>query len=658
MILSNLADKKVSDVNDAFLHATGYTRAELIGKTNVDLNIFIDLQKLKMIGQLIQEQKSVRDFEVQIRTRDGAIRDVLFCGEVISSHGKKLFLSVMIDITAIKQAELDLVRVNENLALETDRANAMAAQAKEANTAKSTFLATMSHEIRTPMNGVIGMTSLLLDTHLTEEQQHYAQVIKSCGDSLLALINDILDFSKIEAGKLHIEEIDFNLLSIMESCSTAYEFEAQKKGLSVISTIGPNVNLLLTGDPARLRQILTNLTGNALKFSEKGNIEINCTLESELDESCVLCFSIKDSGIGIAKEKQHLLFNSFSQTDNSITKKYGGTGLGLAISKKLCEMMGGSIGVESDLGAGATFWFTIQFRKQKKDKIVSSNPVSVNRHNSVTAENQHTTNLHNTKILLAEDVPTNQEVAIGILNKFGYNSVTACANGHEVIHALEKSEFDLILMDIQMPEMDGLQTTVIIRDCGSSVLQHSIPIIAMTANAMKDDHEACLLVGMNDYIAKPIVPQILADTIKKWLPPNNNQTTSQAQVLNKSINDTTFNKAVFDFDGLMERLMDDVGLIKDITEIFISDMPNQIFKLKQDLIDNDCRNVEIEAHSIKGAAGNIGVGEFCAIAGQIEEAGKARDLKAVSILIPELEKRFLTAINEIRFRMNKKPSKY
>jgi PAS domain S-box-containing protein len=673
---------KIIECNPAAETILGLTNDQMIGRISTDSQgRFIredgsDFPAIEHPAMLtLSSGKSVHDVVMGIEKPDGRRTWIRINAEPVFASGSKqdgsyrwiewrskplgtMIYAAARDITDRKRAEFDLIKVNKSLELETDRANAMALQAEEANSAKGNFLATMSHEIRTPMNGVIGMTGLLLGTTLSEKQYHYAQVIKSSDESLLTLVNDMLDFSKIEAGKLSLEEVDFNLLNIMESCATAFEFEAQKKGLSVLCTISSNVNLLLIGDPGRLRQILTNLIGNALKFTENGTIEINCITESEQEESCVLRISIKDSGIGIAKEKQHLLFSLFSQANSSNTKKYGGTGLGLAISKRLCEMMGGTIGVESDLGAGATFWFTTQCKKQNKGKFVSSGPVTVGWNKSEMGENQSKADHHNVKILLAEDTPTNQEVAIGILKKIGYTSITVCVNGHEVIHALEQNEFDLVLMDIRMPEMDGLQATVIIRDSGSLVLQHSIPIIAMTANAMKEDQEACLIVGMNDYVARPIVPQILFETIKKWLHPRDNQV-GYAKDPSGEHNNTeiiAFNKAVFDFDALMERLMDDVELIKNIIEIFISDTPKQICKLKQSIKDHNCKRAEMQAHSIKGAAGNVGVGQFSTIASKMEVAGKAGDLTAVSILMPELEMQFQMAIDEIRFRINTIPS--
>jgi PAS domain S-box-containing protein len=795
---------KITYVNDTFCEISKYSREELLGQDHRLISSkYHEKEYIRTLWRTIAQGRVWRG-ELRNRAKDGSIYWVdTTIVPFLNELGKPYqYVAIRYEITDRKETEEALrrardeleVRVEERTAeladantdlqrqiTERKRAEEETVRAREmaeaANRAKSEFLANMSHEIRTPMNAVIGMTELLLNAELTREQRQHAETIRTAGENLLIIIDDILDFSKIEAGEMRLEIIDFDLRKVVEDAALLAAEKAHAKDLELASLVEHDVPTALRGDPGRLRQILTNLLGNAIKFTEEGEVVLRISLLEESNGTAVIRFEVNDTGIGIAKGQQERLFKPFTQADTSTTRRYGGTGLGLVVSKQLVEMMGGEIGLESEPGVGSTFFFEVPFEEQPegarvapvlhadlqdlrvlvvddnetnrkivhgqvaswgmKNRMVKDGPgalrmlreaaergeaydvavldvhmpgmdgmqlaerikadpalastrlvllTSVGQHSDAQEARRLGIEAYLTKpvkqselydvlatvmgtraekappeesplvtrrtirearsrsrgrVLVAEDNPTNQQVAVGMLEMLGYQAEVA-RDGLEALEALSKGSYAAVLMDVQMPKIDGYAATAEIRRREETEGRH-VPLIAMTANALRGDREKALEAGMDDYVSKPVKSEELAEVLKRWVP-RHEVPSEQASRVSEPDGGLTVT-IVGEESPLDQSVLDDLhkvgpDFLSGLVGIFLREAPARLAALDEAMKSSDWDSVKRIGHALKGSCSTVGAAGMAKICAELQAAGASEDLLRTVELLRQLEEEF------------------
>jgi PAS domain S-box-containing protein len=576
--------------------------------------------------------------EYRFRRADGSYADIFDRGYILRDQDGRAvrMIGSMMDITKRKR-EMELARARD-AALESARL-------------KSQFLSNMSHEIRTPMNSIIGMTDILLHTELTAEQREFMEIVRMSGESLLTIINDILDFSKIEAGKLKFELLDFEPRTAVEEVITMIQEQTRAKKLQLTLVAAPEVPATVRGDPGRLRQILTNLISNAIKFTPGGQINVRATKETESDTHVVLRFEVADTGIGVPAEARACLFQPFSQVDASTTRKYGGTGLGLAICKQLVNLMAGQIGCDSIPNQGSVFWFTARFEKPSEvlplpEFSAGTGPEMIDPQQRLPASQRR-----GMRILIAEDNVFNQKVVLRQVREMGFGA-DAVASGIEVLEALDRVPYDLILMDCQMPEMDGYACAAEIRRREDNA--RHVPIIAMTAHVMKEDRGKCLAAGMDDFLSKPVRVAHLESILIQWLTgsatapargtsvcradPPEDQPAVDGQRDEQS--DTPSLLPPVDLDNFTELAGNNAERARELADRYVRQTNEQLTKLRDAIATGVASDVKRIAHSAAGSSAMCGMNPMLALLRELERMGQTGQLGGAPRVYAQIEKEF------------------
>ena len=593
-------------------------------------------------------QTPAYESEHRLRHESGRWIWVLDKGRVLErdAEGRPLrACGTHLDITERKEAEAHLKRAKEQaeqmsreLMEATTRANEMAVRAETANAAKSQFLANMTHEIRTPMNAIIGFSDVLAEQALTAEQKGYVDLIRDSGRHLLGLINDILDLSKIEAGRLDVELRNCELATVLDSVEAMMRNLAQKKGLEFRVIKSPEVPDLVHTDSSRLRQCLVNLISNAVKFTETGHVHLRVSLDGEQNDPC-LRFDVEDTGIGIDSAQQETIFDAFTQADGTTTRKYGGTGLGLAITRKLMSLLGGTVFLKSEPGQGSVFSLTMPAGFCPLDRPAPKDASTDAASAAVNADNVR----FRGRVLVAEDVQTNQILIKLILERLGLD-VTLVENGDEAVREATENTYDLILMDVQMPQKNGHEATRELRGLGSR-----LPIVALTAHAMKEDRQACLAAGCDDYLTKPIERDKLVDVLVRYLSFSETETTEPLVASTEpaptpeqpetAAPDDVAQRSVIAWEQLLSRIGDE-DLVRELMPICLEDNKSRLVSLGEAVTAKNATNVKLYAHAIKGSSANLGAELLSQAARRLEQMAAAEDLSQAELCLEAIQAEF------------------
>ncbi|MFZ4457008.1 MAG: PAS domain S-box protein [Bacteroidales bacterium] len=626
---------KITDMNNASIEITGVSREKLIGSDFFDY--FTEPMKAREVYQEVFANGFVTDYPLTIR--DGKLTDVLFNGSVYRDDRGDVAGVVVVarDIMERKRIETELIEAKVFAELATliaeeakSKAETATINAQSAVKAKQQFLSNMSHEIRTPMNAIIGFTKVLLKTELSAKQKEYLTAIKVSGDALIVLINDILDLAKVDAGKMIFEQTPFKISASISAMIHLFETKIQEKNIELITEYDASIPEVVVGDPVRLHQIILNLVSNAVKFTSVGKITVSVRLISQDDEIVTLEFAVKDTGIGIPANKLENIFENFQQATSGTSRLYGGTGLGLAIVKQLVEPQGGHIAVKSEIGVGTTFSFNLSFHKTNEAA----------ESDSLILESD--TEIKNIKVLVVEDIPLNQLLMKTVLDDFGFERDIA-QNGLIAIEKLQAKLYDIILMDLQMPEMNGFEATDYIR----KTMNSKIPIIALTADVTTVDLAKCKAVGMNDYIAKPVDEQLLYNKIISLVKKPFQQETK----LNKiNLTNGSIKTKCTDLDFLTRRTKSNPTLMMEMISLYLEQTPPLIHTMKQSLLESDWESLYSAVHKMIPSFSIMGISpDFENMAKKVQEyASTQKQSDTISGLVLQIANVCSQACEELR----------
>lgn len=623
---------KIMDMNEAMVKVTGLTRERLKG-TNFK-EYFTDPKKASEVYQSVFAKGFVADYPLTIK--DHKLTDVLFNGSVYKDDRGNVLGAVIVarDITEQKRTEKELIEAKVFAELATTIAEEAKMKAEDAVRAKQQFLSNMSHEIRTPMNAIIGFTKVVLKTDLTIKQKEYLNAIKVSGDALIVLINDILDLAKVDSGKMTFEQRPFKMAESISSMLHLFETKIQEKNLQLIKEYDSKIPKVLLGDPVRLHQIILNLVSNALKFTNKGTLIVTVKMIDEDDDKVTINFSVADTGIGIADYKIEKIFENFQQASSGTSRLYGGTGLGLAIVKQLVEAQNGTITVKSEVMEGSTFSFTLDFQKTKAESLVETTSIDID------------STIKNIRVLVVEDIALNQLLMKTLLDEFGFERDIA-SNGKIAIEKLEANNYDIILMDLQMPEMNGFEATEFIRN----EMKSNIPIIALTADVTTVDLAKCKAVGMNDYIAKPVDERVLYSKIMELV-----NTSLPKEIVNPENNKIETPKIRHtDLLYLVQRTKSNKDLMMEMIFLYLEQTPPLIMSMKQSLQEKDWQTLHACVHKMIPSFSIVGIHkDFESMAKKVQEFAITQELTGeIHQMVDKLDEVCTQACIELKEEYNK-----